>query len=186
MVLDEPKRTGLSLPPLAAVTGNSYSGHPARADTIAARQNADPFAGRTAPPTKGQQSSQSPSASISKGMKFESLQLPLPYNISFGRKPLPRSEHRPKPANCYDPQDIPGERKSIKDLTLTQEQAASPSPVSSQGPPKAQHPPYFPNLPRLSPQSGDGMGDDGLEPNADPLSVLAHAGRIVGRESRRS
>lgn len=183
--LDEPKKTGLSLPPLTAVSRSSYGRSLAYTDPVVARQSVEPLAGRTASSKRAQHSSQSSSASSSKGMKFESLQLPLPYNISFGQRPLPRPEHETKLANIFDLQDIPGERKSLRDLTLQQEHAVSPGPANPQGPPEPRHPPHVPRLPSLHSQAHDDAQENGLHPNADPLSVLAYAGRLVGRESRR-
>ena len=183
--LDEPKRTGLPLPPLAAMTHSSYTGSLAPVDPVATRQTIEPLAGRSALLKGAQHSSASSSDSLPKGMKFESLQLPLPHNISFGQRPLPRCEREVKLANIFDLQDIPGERKSFKDLSLQQQHATSPRSTSSQGVPEPRHPLHVPHLSSLPAQPREELQDPGLHPNADPLSVLAYAGRLVGRENRR-
>ena len=58
----------------------------------------------------------SPFGSSSSGT-FESLQLPLPYNISF-QNDRPPPHDSPANTNCVA-EDIPHERKSLKDLALT-------------------------------------------------------------------
>ena len=92
-LLDEPKKTGLSLPPLVAVTSSSRGGTLASAKPIASRPKSTLPSGRTAPSEPMQRLSETISDSSFIGMKFESLQLRLPYNISFGQRPLPRPEH---------------------------------------------------------------------------------------------
>lgn len=163
--LDEGKRTALSLPSPAAVTAPSPSSDPA---------------------SYTQQSSQSPfQASTSTGMKFESLQLPLPHNIAFGQRPLPRSEHEEKLANIFDLQDIPRERNSLKHMTLQQQHSASATPTNSPGTPQSRRPSHMPTIPTLD-HSPRGNSEEQIHhPNADPLSVLALAGRLVGRGSHR-
>lgn len=164
-VVDEGKRTALSLPPLAAVTAASPLGDSALYTL---------------------QSTQSPfQASSSIGMKFESLQLPLPHNIAFGQRPLPRSEHKEKLANIFDLQDLPRERASLKNMTLEQQHSTSATPTNLPGPAQPQHPPRRPALPTLDHSSRGNSQENILHPNADPLSVLAYAGRLVGRGSYR-
>ena len=183
-VLEEPKRTELPLPPLAALSGGSHAGSLALVDPVAARRDIEPLAGRSALLKGAQHSPLSSFDSSPKGMKFESLQLPLPYNISFGQRPLPRSERDVKLANIFDLQDIPGERKSFKDLTLQQQHDSSSGTTSAEGVPEPRHPPHVPRLPSLPAQPCEEVQNPGLHPNADPLSVLAYAGRLVGRENR--
>lgn len=156
--VDEGRRTAFSLPPLASVATSSS---------------------RSEPASYTQHSSQSP-FHASPGMKFESLQLPLPHNIAFGQRPLPRSEHEEKLANIFDLQDVPRERTSLKNMTLDQT-----LPTLS-GPPQPRHPPHRPSLPALDNQSRGNSQENVLLPNANPLSVLAYAGRLVGHEIQRS
>lgn len=183
VVVDEGKRTALSLPPLAAVTAaSSLSGSASYATS--GRQKVDPLTTHKAPSSAAEQSSQSPfQTSSSTGMKFESLQLPLPHNIAFGQRPLPRPEHEGKLANIFDLQDIPRERNSLKNMTLEQQRFASVTPPDLPGPPQPRHPPHRPALPTLDRSSRRNSQENVLQPNADPLSVLAYAGRLVGRNS---
>ncbi|KAL6716329.1 hypothetical protein ACLMJK_005895 [Lecanora helva] len=182
--LDKPKNTGLSLPTLGTLTGTLHGGSLNYTDPVVTRQNLEPLASRSTTSELAQDPSQSSSSLSSKGMKFESLQLPLPHNISFGQRPMPQSEHEGKLANIFDLQDIPGERRSFKDLTLQQDEIDLSASAIPQGPPEPRHPPYVPKLPGLDPRSRDESRDHGLEPDADPLSVLAYAGRLVGQEGR--
>lgn len=160
-IVDEGKRSTLSLPPPAAVaTASSLS------DSASYTH----------------QSSQLPlQATSSTGMKFESLQLPLPYNITFGQRPLRRSEHEEKLANIFDLQDIPRERHSLKHMTLEQQQPASDTPINLPGHPQLRYPTHRPALPTLD-QPSCGTSQESIHhSSADPLSVLAYAGRLVGR-----
>ena len=184
-ISDESKTTSLSLPPPAALTNTSGRRALVSAELGALRQNVGPSESRGALLRKSQQTAQSASNSSSIGMKFESLQLPLPYNISFGQRPSSRPEHEPKLANIFDLQDIPGERRSLGNLTLQQERSTSPYSSTSPGVPEPQHPPHFPKLPSLDTSPRDDTQENALHPDADPLSVLAYAGRLVGRESKR-
>lgn len=185
-LLDSKSKVAMSLPPLSTVGLHCSSG-PMYADPTA-RPTYETLASRTTSSHASSTRTQSPSrSSSSTGMKFESLQLPLPHNISFGQRPLPRATPEEKLANIFDLQDIPRERNSLRNMTLEQEQG-SVTPTSGQGLPKARHPPRpaaLPNLPSMSPRHHDSH-ESGLHPNADPLSVLAYAGRIVGREYRPS
>ena len=174
---DGEKRLALSLPPLATL-GPDSSSNGSSYDKQAARPALQPLAGRTASSLAQDQPSQTTvSSSSSTGMKFESLQLPLPYNISFGQHPLPRSDSGGKLANIFDLQDIPRERGSLRELSLGHEQGGT-NPRSR---PEPRHPPHHPNLPSLPSLLRD-ENPDSFPHNADPLSVLAYAGRIVGRE----
>ncbi len=179
-MFDGEKRPALSLPPLATLDPKSSSNRSSYSEP-AARSSRQPLASRTASSFAPDQSSQSPfNPSSSTGMKFESLQLPLPYNISFGQHPLPRPDSDGKLANTLDLQDVSRERNLLRDLSLEHEQGGA-TPTISQGPPEPRHPPHHPNLPSLP----SILRDDSHDPfphNADPLSVLAYAGRIVGRE----
>ena len=177
---DGEKRPALSLPPLATLSPNSGSNGLSYAEP-AARSTLQTLASRTASSFTSDQPSQPPfNSSSSTGMKFESLQLPLPYNISFGQHPLPRSDSDGKLANVFDIQDVSREGASLRDLSLKHEHGGA-TPTIPRGPPEPRHPPHHPNLPSLP----SFLRDDTHEPfphNADPLSVLAYAGRIVGRE----
>lgn len=174
------KRSALSLPPLATV-GPSPNSHGSSYAKSGARPSRQPLASRTASSFALDQPSHSPfNSSSSTGMKFESLQLPLPYNISFGQHPLPRSDSGGKLANIFDLQDISRERNSLRDLSLEQEQRVA-TPTIPRTPPEPRHPPHHPNLPSLPSLLRDDTHDS-YPHNADPLSVLAYAGRIVGRE----
>ena len=180
ITLNGEKRPALSLPPLASLGPNPSSTGLSHAEP-AARPLLQPLASRTASSFVPDQSSQSPVySSSSPGMKFESLQLPLPYNISFGQHPLPRSDSGGKLANIFDLQDISRERNTFGDLSLEHEQGRA-TPNIPRGPPEPRHPPHHPNLPSLPSLSRDDTHDP-FPHNADPLSVLAYAGRIVGRE----
>ena len=177
---DGEKRPALFLPPLATFdpkpnsNGSSYS-------EPATRSSLQPLASRTPPSFTSDQSLQSPSHPSSIiGMKFESLQLPLPYNISFGQHPLPRPNSDVRLADTLDLQDASPERNLLRDLTLGHEQTGATSTIS-RDPPQPRHPPHQPNLPSL-PSFLRGESHDSIPHNADPLSVLAYAGRIVGRE----
>lgn len=117
-------------------------------------------------------------------MQFESLQLPLPYNISFGQRPLPRPENEGKLANICDIQDVNRERHSLRNLTLDQDHSGTPSPANARSLLEPQHPPHRPALPTLPSMLRDDPPDPALPPDADPLSVLAYAGRIVGGDNR--
>ena len=55
----------------------------------------------------------------------------------------------------------------------------------SPGPPEPQEPSHKPTLPSLPTVLHDDGEENVLQPNADPLSVLAFAGRLVGRETTR-
>ena len=178
--LDGEKRSALSLPPLASLGSTSSSKGSPYAET-AARPTLQPLASRTASSVASDQPSQSPfDLSSSTGMKFESLQLPLPYNISFGQRPLPRPDSDGNMANIPDHKDLSRERSSLRDLSLGHEQGCA-TPTIPRGPPEPRHPPHHPNLPSLPSLLRDDTHDP-LPYNADPLSVLAYAGRIVGRE----
>ena len=178
---DEDRKATISLPPLSTLQrqpggGTSYY-DPAKS------QSTHQLANRTASPYARQQTTKPPfNSAASTGMKFESLQLPLPYNISFGQRPLPRSVHEGKLANIYDIQDVPQERHSLRNLTLDKENSLTSIPPITRSLPEPQHPPHRPNLPTLPSLSHDDLPDPALCPDADPLSVLAYAGRIVGRE----
>ncbi|KAF6235904.1 hypothetical protein HO173_006100 [Letharia columbiana] len=174
---DGERKSALSLPPLGSnpsSKGSSYA-------EPAARPTLQPLASRTASSFAPDQPAQSPfNSSSSTGMKFESLQLPLPYNISFGQHPLPRPDSGGKLANLFDLQDTSRKRNSLRDLSLEHEQGVATPPIP-QGPPEPRHPPHHPNLPSFPSL----LRDDTHEPfphDADPLAVLAYAGRIVGRE----
>ena len=187
-VADKRDKAAVSLPPLSAVTAPSTEhSFPTSSD----HRYPDPFADRTSHPSHAQQSSQSTfSLASSAGRKFESLQLPLPHNISFGQRPLARPEHEEKLANIFDLQDIPRHRSSPRILSPDKEDsgsllAAAAASSRSHSPPRPQHPPHKPALPALPPILRDDPHENILEPNADPLSVLAYAGRLVGRENNR-
>ena len=178
--LDGEKRPALSLPPLSIFDPKSSSNGMSYSEP-AARSSLQPLASRAASSFALDQPSQSPSKSSSTtGMKFESLQLPLPYNISFGQHPLPRPESDGKLADTLDLQDASRQRKILRDLSLEHEQGAA-TPTIPRGPPEPRHPPHHPNLPSLPSRLRDDSHDP-IPHNADPLSVLAYAGRIVGRE----
>ena len=83
--VDEEKRATMSLPPLANITANTPGG--SYLDS-AAKGNHPPLTRRSAASFGPQRLADSPfNPSQTTGMKFESLQLPLPYNISFGQSP---------------------------------------------------------------------------------------------------
>jgi len=170
---DEPKETGRSLPPLAGPKGPGGS-----------PQTIEKVAGQTTPSSiRAQQSPHSPLASSSAGMRFESLQLPLPHSISFGQHPLPWPKHEAKLANVFDLQDIPGYRSSLQDKLSQVEHAAPPGPIAQQGFLKPRHPLHVPQLPSLDPQPRN-ITRDRPDSGADLLSILASAGSLVGRASR--
>ena len=178
--LDGEKRSALSLPPLATLDAKSSSNGSEYSD-LATRSSLQPLASRTVSSFAPDQPSQSPfSPSPSTGMKFESLQLPLPYNISFGQHPLPRPDSDGQLANNPDHQDVSRERNLLRDLSLEHEQGGA-VPTIPRVPPEPRHPPHHPSLPSLPSILRDDYHDP-LPHNADPLSVLAYAGRIVGRE----
>lgn len=182
VTLDGEKRSALSLPPLATLGPNSNSSRngSSYAEPVA-RPVLQPLASRAASSFAPRQPSPSPvNSSLSTGMKFESLQLPLPYNISFGQHPLPRPDSGGKLANIFDLQDISRKRNAFGDLSLEREQGCA-TPNIPRGPPEPRHPPHHPNLPSLPSLLRDDVHDS-FPHNADPLSVLAYAGRIVGRE----
>ena len=183
--LDGEKRPPpLSLPPLPSLESKASSNGSLYSEQMT-RSNLKPPAGRTALSFAPDQPSRSPfDSSSSTGMKFESLQLPLPYNISFGQHPLPRPDSNGKLADSPDLQDISRERSSLRDLGLEHEQGGA-IPTMSRGPPEPQHPPHHPNLPSLPCLFRDDCHDP-LPLNSDPLSVLSYAGRIVGREHETS
>lgn len=177
---DGESRPALSLPPLATLdpklgsNGSSYS-------EPGARSSLQPLASRIASSSASDQPSQSPfNPSSLAGMKFESLQLPLPYNISFGQHPLPRPDSDGRLADTLDRQDVSRERNLLRDLSLEHEQRGD-AVTTPRGPPIPRHPPHHPNLPSLPSLLRDDPHDP-IPQNADPLSVLAYAGRIVGRE----
>ncbi|KAL2054701.1 hypothetical protein ABVK25_005005 [Lepraria finkii] len=78
--------------------------------------------------------------------------------------------------------DTTRERNSLRNLTLDQEKPVTPT--SSRSLPSPRHPPHDSNLPTLPSIPRDDSQDPPLRPDADPLSVLAYAGRILGRENR--
>ena len=177
---DGESRPTLSLPPLATLdpklgsNGSSYS-------EPGARSSLQPLASRIASSSASDQPSQSPfNPSSFTGMKFESLQLPLPYNISFGQHPSPRPDSDGRLADTLDRQDVSRERNLLRDLRLEHEQRGDTA-TTPRGPPKPRHPPHHPNLPSLPSLLRDDSHDP-IPQDADPLSVLAYAGRIVGRE----
>ncbi len=148
---------------------------------------------------------------------LESLQLPLPYNISFQNdQPSPRD----LAANSERvDQDIPQERKSLRDLALTSISpdagedlrnhprdsadarrpphipALQDSPVVSAEPFQNGHPTpserllngHYAPLDRFSrpyPSNDDYRTQSFSVSNSNPLSVLAHAVRIVDEDAR--
>ena len=177
---DGEKRSALSLPPLATL-GPLSSSKGSTHTKQATRPGLQPLASRKTSSIAPDQPSQPPfTSSSSTGRKFESLQLPLPYNVSFGQRPLPRSDSCGKLANIFDLQDMSRERSLLGDLNLDQEERGA-TPTIIQGPPEPRHPPHHPSLPSLPSVSRDDTHD--LFPQqADALSVLAYAGRIVGRD----
>lgn len=178
--VDEEKRATMSLPPLANITANTPGG--SYLDS-AAKRNHPPLTRRSAASFGPQRLADSPfNPSQTTGMKFESLQLPLPYNISFGQSPQPRPQQEEKLANIFDLQDVPWERNSLRNLTLDHE--VSPTPTSSRSLPSPWRPTHQPSLPNFPSMSRDDSQDLPLRPDADPLSVLAYAGRLLGREHR--
>lgn len=183
VMVDEEKKAAMSLPPLSMVTRQPASGNYFDSKrSHESYQLANPVASSYAQ----QQSSHSPfSPASSTGMKFESLQLPLPYNISFGQRPLLRPKYEEKLANIYDIQDVNRERHSLRNLTLDQDHSGPPTSAKARSLPEPQHPPHRPGLPILPSMSRDDPPDHALPSDADPLSVLAYAGRIVGREIHR-
>ena len=183
VTVDEEKKAIMSLPPLSMVTRKPASGN-----YLDSRRSHESYqlANPAASSYAQQQSPHSPfSPTSSTGMKFESLQLPLPYNVSFGQRPLLRPKYEGKLANIYDIQDINRERHSLRNLTLDQDHSGPPTPAKARPLPEPQHPSHRPDLPTLPSMSCDDPRDPALPPDADPLSVLAYAGRIVGREIRR-
>lgn len=183
--LDDGTKAALSLPPLSSVGPISITG-PLYTDPIA-RPIFETLAGRNVPSYSPSQNSPSPLYHSSTTGKFESLQLPLPHNISFGQRPLPRPTNEEKLANIFDLQDIPRERNSLRNLSLEQAQGSA-TPPSRQVLPKPQHSPHHPALPTLPPMTSrdhDTYDPPVLHYNADPLSVCAYAGRLVGRETHR-
>ena len=185
VTLGDAPKTAMTLPSRTTARLNSTS-RSSHADP-AARSNLQPLATRTASSFAPHHSSYSLSnSSSSAGMKFESLQLPLPHNVSFGQHPLPRRDGEGKLANIFDLQDIPQERNSFRQMTFEQEQSTSAhNPTMSPIPPNPQHPPHHPVLPSL-PSTLRHDTQDHFPSNADPLSVLAYAGRLVGRENHPS
>ncbi|KAL2046087.1 hypothetical protein N7G274_001534 [Stereocaulon virgatum] len=178
--VDEEKRATMSLPPLANITANTPGG--SYLDS-AANHYHPPLTRRAAASFGPQRFAESPfKPSQSTGMKFESLQLPLPYNISFGQYPQPRPQQEGKLANIFDLQDLPRERNSLGNLTLDHE--VFPTPTSSRSLPSPWQPAHQPSLPSLPSMSCDDSQDPLLRPDADPLSVLAYAGRMLGRDHR--
>ena len=174
-------KPALSLPPLSIV--GLAPGGPRYTDPIS-RPVLIPLASQTGTPYVPSQQSQSPLAQpLATGMKFESLQLPLPHNVSFGQRPLPRPSNEEKLTNIFDLQDITRERQSFKNLSLEQLQRSA-TPTSYPELPEPRHPPHQASLPGLPPMTARDRSpqEHTLHPNADPLSVLAYAGRIVGRE----
>lgn len=186
-LIDDGTKATLSLPPLSTV-GVTSGGGLLYPDSIS-RPNfgIEALATRAGLSCDPGSKSQSPfNHSSSTTGKFESLQLPLPHNISFGQRPLPRSTKEEKLANIFDLQDMPRERTSMRNLSLEQPQG-SVTPTSLPGLPEPRHPPHQPALPKLPALTSHHHGTPDppiLHPNADPLSVLAYAGRIVGREYR--
>ena len=182
VTVDEEKKAIMSLPPLSMVTRQPAGGN--YCDSKRSHESYQPANSATSSYAQ-QQSPQSPfSPTASTGMKFESLQLPLPYNISFGQHPLPRLKYEGKLANIYDIQDVSRERHSLRNLTLDQDHSGPPTPAKARLLPEPQHPPHRLDLPALPSMSRNDPSDPTLPPDADPLSVLAYAGRIVGREFR--
>ena len=174
------KRPALSLPPLATLDSKSSSTGSSYSESLAG-SSLQPLASRIAPSSSSDPSVQSPSnLSSFTGMKFESLQLPLPYNISFGQHPLPRPNNDSRLADTLNLEDVSPERKLLGDLSLEHEQKGATSMIP-RGRPQPRHPPHQPNLPSLPSLLRDECHDP-IPHNADPLSVLAYAGRIVGRE----
>lgn len=178
--LDGEKRPALSLPPLATLNPKSSSNASSYSEP-APRPSLQSLASRTASAFASDQPSQSPfNPSSSTGMKFESLQLPLPYNISFGQHPVPRPDSDGRLADTLDLQEASRERNLLRDLSLVHEHRGA-TPTIPRGRPEPRHPPHHPNLPSLPSLLRDDSYDS-IPHNADPLSVLAYAGRIVGRE----
>ena len=179
---DGEKRSALSLPPLATL-GPLSSSKGSTHTKQATRPGLQPLASRKTSSFAPDQPSQPPfTSSSSTGRKFESLQLPLPYNVSFGQRPLPRSDSCGKLANIFDLQDMSRERSLLGDLNLDQEERGA-TPTILQGPPEPRHPAHHPSLPSLPSVSRDDTHDP-FPQQADALSVLAYAGRIVGRTPR--
>lgn len=98
---------------------------------------------------------------------------------SYAQQQSPRSPFSPTAST-----DINRERHWLRNLTLDQDQPRTPTPSNARYHPEPQHPPHRPHLPTLPSMSHDEQPDPALPPNADPLSVLAYAGRIVGQEYR--
>ena len=169
-----------ALPPLATLGPLSSSNGSSHAER-ATRPSLQPLTSRKTSSIAPDQPSQPPfTSSSSTGMKFESLQLPLPYNVSFGQRPLPRSDSCGKLANIFDLQDMSRERSLLGGLNLDQEEGGA-TPTIQQGPPEPRHPPHHPSLPSLPSVLRDDTHDQ-FPQQADALSVLAYAGRIVGRD----
>lgn len=113
-------------------------------------------------------------------MKFGSLQLPIPYNISFGQQALPRSKDKGEAADLCDMQDIPRKRTSHNDLTLQQNggfevHAGNNMDENAHAPPSR---PVLPGIRQTIPLNA--TSNQLQRPNTDPLSVLAEAAGAKG------
>lgn len=182
LAADERDKVAMSLPPLSTVTMGPLE-HPSSSQSdSSARRGFEPPASRTNGSFAPKQSWSSPfSQASSTGMKFESLQLPLPHNISFGQRPLPRSGNEEKLANIFDLQGMQRNRNTLENANEQGETARAQSNARSL--PEPRFPPHRPNLPPLPTIFNQGSHENFLQSNADPLSVLAYAGRIVGQET---
>ena len=171
----------MALPPLVNMAASPAGSSSYFDPTL--RRNLPLLASRPPSSFGQQQSPSSPfAASSSSGMPFDSLQLPLPYNIQFGRQPSRQPQYEAKLANIFDLQDIPRERRSLRNLALDKEDSTATT--NGRSLPEPWHPPHQPNLLALPSMSRDETQEPPLRPDADPLSVLAYAGRMLGRENR--
>ena len=165
------------LPPLASTGLHKSSGSMA---DYALRPGQPPSSGAT-PPNVPQKSYQSPfngSPSLS-GMNFESLQLPVPYNLPFGQEhqpPLPRPDKEGRLANMFDLQDIPpiGPLRNVTLQQGTDQHSVAPMGQNME-PRNSPLQPLQPVLPSLRP------GVSAIPRNNLPLgpSVRLHEDRLA-------
>lgn len=180
---DEDSKPQMTLPPLAAVSMKS-SGTSSPAEH-ALRPSRASQSGLTSSGLVAQQNSDSPFGSFApSGMEFESLQLSLPYNISFGRQPLPRPDNDGKLANICDLQDVSRERHSLRGLSLQQTGTSPRETLGSSRSPSDR--PVLPSISQVSCIARHGTPDPNEQPKPDPLSVLADAANDADRKSRPS
>ena len=172
------------LPPLAATSLHKPGGNMA---DYALRSSQPKSSGATPPngPPQNYQPLLSGPSSLS-GMNFESLQLPVPYNLPFGQEhqlPLPRPDKESRLANVFDLQDIPpiGPFRNVTLQQGAEQQSMGPlsQSLESRNSPLQPLQPVLPSLrPGISAIPRDSLSQGpGIRLHEDRLAFLADVAR---------